>query len=283
MPIHAECPPCLKRLVRQLAELSSDRPEVQADIVRRGDALVDEAGCRDDLEPTHVSTRFFRMAKKRSGNPDPFGPRKAHELRLARAALARAEVPPRSDLAGRLRLAVAGNAIDFFRPFAQVERDLRRLPPFAVDHLPRLEAALNRRSGPLLYLADNAGEVVFDLPLIEALLARGADVRLVVKGAPSQNDLTAQDLAAVGPLPPGLQVVENGTDAVGTQLAEVSAEMRRLIANAGLLLAKGMANFESLRAERRLPPTFFCFIAKCVPNARMAGVAVERRVVLEKE
>lgn len=283
MPVDPECRPCLQQLVRQTAALSTDLPGLRSEAERAGLRVVEQAAGSQELEPSHVSTRFFREIRRVTGVEDPFATRKAQEIALAHAIFARLELPEREDLPSLLRLAVAGNAIDFFRSVEEVEADLRTLPEFALDHTDRVEALVRKARGPVLYLADNAGELVFDLPLLGALARRGVHVVLGVKGRPSQNDLTLADVGRVtaGPLP--FHVVSNGTDAVGTQVDEVSAAFRGLLEAASLILAKGMANFESLRGIRGLPPVAHCFIAKCAPNARLAGVHVGDRVVLVRE
>lgn len=283
MPVDRECEPCLRQLVRQVAALSTGDDGLRRRAVEAGDRVVTRFAGSPHHEPTHVSTAFFRVIRQVTGVADPFAGRKAQEIALAHAALARLQLPPREDLRGRIRLAVAGNAIDFFRTFEEVEADLRRLPDFAVDHTDRLEVLLAGARAPVVYLADNAGEAVFDLPLLEAIAARGLTVVLAVKGAPSQNDLTLSDLPRVRPGPLPFHVVGNGTDAVGTQLAEVSPAFRSLLEGAAVILAKGMANFESLRGEHALPPVAHCFIAKCAPNARLAGVTEGDRIVLVRE
>lgn len=280
MPVEPECGPCLEQLVRQVAALSTSDPGLRLEAVRRGDGIVAGALGSRILEPTHVSTRFLREIRRLTGVADPFAARKAQEIALAHAIFSRRAPPARDDLGALLGLAVAGNAIDFFRTLEEVEADMRALPAFAVDHTPRVEELLGRARGPIVYLADNAGELVFDLPLLGALALRGLMVVLGVKGAPSQNDVTLADLGRVSAGPYPFHVVSSGTDAVGTQLDQVSPAFRELLGQASLILAKGMANFESLRGEKGLPPVAHCFIAKCAPNARLAGVAKGDRVVL---
>lgn len=71
----------------------------------------------------------------------------------------------------------------------------------------------------ILYLADNAGEIVFDRLLIEALQAKR--VTVAVRGVPVLNDATL-DEAGVAGLSAVAMVVDNGSDAPGTILSETS-------------------------------------------------------------
>jgi hypothetical protein len=266
--------------------------------IAAADRVVEQLAARDrlpgvNLEPTAVSTAYLRMIRRLTGCADPFAARKEIEIRMARRALEAIELPPAEDLAARLRLAVAGNAIDFFRPFEQVRADLAApaaSADFAVDHSAEVvDRALHRAAwrAPVVYLADNAGEALFDLPFLRALAQRREGVFLVVKGAPSQNDLTRDDLARIiagDPARPVSEtlpftVVDTGTGAVGTPLDEISEATRRLVTSAAVIIAKGMANFETLRAEQDLPPIAYAMIAKCEPNARLAGVPCGRRLI----
>ena len=94
----------------------------------------------------------------------------------------------------------------------------------------------------MLYLADNAGETVFDRVLVEAL---GVPVEYAVKGGPVLNDATREDAAAAG-IPGCATVVDTGSDAPGTTPALCSAEFRARYAAAPLVIAKGQANYETL-------------------------------------
>jgi len=65
-----------------------------------------------------------------------------------------------------------------------------------IDDTQRFEAKL-RKASKVLYLADNAGEVYFDLPLVK-WLRQFADVIYVVKPLPVQNDATLEDISNAG-------------------------------------------------------------------------------------
>jgi uncharacterized protein with ATP-grasp and redox domains len=92
------------------------------------------------------------------------------------------------------------------------------------------------RARTILYLADNAGEIVFDKLLIEQLPAE--KITLFVRGSPVLNDATAADAEAAG-LPELVPVLGNGSDAPGTILNDCSAEFRAWFDRADLIIAKG--------------------------------------------
>jgi uncharacterized protein with ATP-grasp and redox domains len=110
----------------------------------------------------------------------------------------------------------------------------------------------------ILYLADNAGEIVFDRLLIEALGSRR--ITLSVRGSPVLNDATIEDAKTAG-LYDMVDVIENGSDAPGTILEECNDELRKCYQKADLIIAKGQGNFETLSRETR--NIYFLFKVKC--------------------
>ncbi|OQA21119.1 MAG: hypothetical protein BWY63_01362 [Chloroflexi bacterium ADurb.Bin360] len=94
----------------------------------------------------------------------------------------------------------------------------------------------------ILYLADNAGEIVLDRLLIEAL--GPARVTVAVRGAPVINDATM-----------------DGSDAPGTVLSDCSEAFQERFRKADLVISKGQGNFETLSGAPR--DVCFLFKVKC--------------------
>jgi len=126
----------------------------------------------------------------------------------------------------------------------------------------------------ILYLADNAGEIVLDYLLIEQL--GPARVTLAVRGAPVLNDATLVDARAVG-LDVMVAVIDNGSDAPGTVLEDCSEAFLERLAEADVIVAKGQGNYETLSQEAR--NLFFLFKAKCPVIAEHAGVSLGAHVL----
>jgi hypothetical protein len=273
MHIKPECRPCLERLIDLTVGLATDDPTLQAQA--RTQALAVLAA---EFSPRAISAgianKFHQTIKNVTGNPDPFLSRKVRETDLARNLFAQIRPNWGSTLAAHLALAAAGNALDFFRPAADVARDMLAPVHFRNSQLKLWDQEVNRQEpGLLLFLADNAGEQFFDLPLVLTLRQLGWQVLYVIKGGPIQNDLCRRDLDDSG-LGPDLEpVIDTGALTVGLELDQVSPEFRELFNTADLILAKGMGHFEtlSLYADPRL---FFLLQAKCPPVAATLGVAV---------
>jgi uncharacterized protein with ATP-grasp and redox domains len=178
-----------------------------------------------------------------------------------------------------VRLAVAGNIIDFGANHDVTRDHVREAIDWALSALldrsvlEDLRAAVDKASS-ILYLADNAGEIVFDRLLLERIPV--GRVVFVVKGGPVLNDATREDAEAAG-LTDLVRVIDNGSTAPGTLLEECDDDFRRLFAEADVVIAKGQGNYESLNdAERQI---FFLFKAKCEMVARHVGCEVGQMVV----
>jgi uncharacterized protein with ATP-grasp and redox domains len=155
-------------------------------------------------------------------------------------------------LACALKLARVGNYIDFGAKHEVDDALLTELLGGAQNET--LDAAEYRRfradmagARHLVYVTDNAGEIVTDKLLIRLLMKRypGAAVTLLVRGAPTLNDATAEDARDVG-LADLVTVVGNGSAMAGTVWTDISPEARRLLTDADVVIAKGQANFETL-------------------------------------
>lgn len=270
MRLRAECRDCLYRLVDLSVSLAASDPALQQAAREAAQRLI--AGeLTPKAIPALIATRFHLEIQRITGNPDPFRAYKeAETLFLARQFQVVAPAFP-STLDSLLKLAVLGNAVDFFRAPEEVRREFSRNLHFTVCHLPALEARLAAGPGLMLYLADNAGEQYFDAPLVHHLRGRGWQVVYVVKGGPVQNDLTLADLAASGLLQDLTPIMETGAQTVGLVLEEASPAFQAAYSQAQIILAKGMGHFETLGhlAEERL---FFLFQAKCRPVALALGV-----------
>jgi len=239
------------------------------------------------LSPARNSTRALWAAQEVLNNDDPFAAQKIHFNAVAmdlypqlKAIVDRA--PDR--LAAAVSVAVAGNVIDlgilgqFSGPNVDINGAIGSVfsEGLAIDHLQGLKVALARVQR-LLYLSDNAGEIVFDRVLIEELLTYGVEIDFAVKSGPILNDVTIEDARTVG-IDRIANVVETGTNEIGLPLGSASPQFRQLFESANLIISKGQGNFESL--DRIVAPIFFLLKAKCEIIAAALGVEMGRMVLL---
>jgi uncharacterized protein with ATP-grasp and redox domains len=276
---YLDCYPCFVRQALSAARSAdADSTEQRAVLVATLHLL---QSLRPGANPPQIAHEVHRIVRQRLGHTDPYRRTKDLSTRAALAlyprltALVTASEDP---LDTAVRLSIAGNIIDVGPSdepvdlWETVERVLAA--PYAVDDLSALRAALED-AGSVLYLADNAGETVFDRVLIETLTV---PVTYVVKGGPTLNDATREDAVAAG-LQTCATVIDTGVDAPGTILELCSADFRAVYAAAPLVIAKGQANYESLSEAR---PRVFCLLQVKCPvigrdlDAPVGGVVVRR-------
>ncbi len=268
MKTELECLPCFfGQIMRTLnyAGVDGDRGR---SILRKAEKIIARASL--DEVPARTTTLIHRILREETG-VDPYKQIKdSYNLialdRLARLRRMAAEMTDR--LEGSVRIAIAGNVIDFgiYESF-DLDRSLSEsfhLPLSSIDYHNFAQVAANARR--ILFLCDNAGEIVFDRVLIESLRDRGKEVTAVVKGSPVINDATIDDASAAG-LEECAAVIDNGNDGIGTLLEACSQQFMDAYRSADLIISKGQANYETLVQEKDAR-TFFLFKVKCPVVAR---------------
>ena len=168
-------------------------------------------------------------------------------------------------LAG-LKLAILGNYLDFSAlrdqvDFSYLDEKIRSdlNMELEAESVAALKADLER-GGRLLYLPDNAGEIGFDRLFAEEIARHYPNVEITfcVRGGIAANDATRADAAAGGiPFP----VIDNGNSIAGTQLDMLSREAEEALESADVILAKGMANCETMFGCGR--NVYYAFLVKC--------------------
>jgi uncharacterized protein with ATP-grasp and redox domains len=138
---------------------------------------------------------------------------------------------------------------------------------FAIDQSEEFVYRLGE-SKKILYLGDNAGEIVFDKLFIETI--QNPNITYVVRGKPVINDVTIDDARQTG-IDEVCKVITNGYDAPSTLLEYCSEEFIQEFKKADLIISKGQGNFEGLMHIEH-PNMFFLLMAKCKPMAELLGV-----------
>lgn len=271
-----DCYDCLQRLVYQAAELATGDGQVRARAIEEGLKTLKENFSYDRVSIV-IATRIHDIIKAIAQNPDPYRGLKDREIALARD-LSKQMWPENSSFRDYLKFAALGNTIDFFRPLEVIKEDMKRRVDFVVDDSEQFEAKLGH-AGKVLYLADNAGEVFFDLPLLR-LMRQQARVIYVVKAAPVQDDLTLDDIKRAGLEDELGEVMTTGTATPGIDLSIASAEFKREFESADLIFAKGMGYYESLSELPAEGRVLHCLRAKCQPVADSLGVPLNSYVAM---
>ena len=167
-----------------------------------------------------------------------------------------------------LQGAILGNYIDFSAlqgevSFEKLDEMLSLLHTIEVDRdtFEALRADLSR-GRELLYLTDNAGEIVFDRVWLEVIrdLFPNLSITVCVRGGPAQNDATRADAEAIG-MP--FRVIDNGTRIPGTVLELASEDLNAALKTADVIIAKGQANVETLLDTGHGYNIYYAFLVKC--------------------
>jgi len=287
-----DCYECLQRLIPQAVGLATEDSSLGKHVAWEAHRILEEEFSYSRLCIV-VASRIHRVIREMTGTYDPYRAMKEREMRLARELYS--ELSPRlgeadsggggvqgdsrgDGLRGYLELAAAANTIDHFRELDAIREDLRRPVRFAIDDVARLAAKLGK-ANKVLYLADNAGEIYFDLPLVKRLM-QNAEVIYAVKPEPVQDDLTLEDVRETGLASEFGRVMSTGVASPGVIFSLASAEFRREFESADLVFAKGMGHYEALSELAAGGRVFHCLKVKCPPVAESIGVPLGSYVAM---
>jgi len=214
-----------------------------------------------EFDPNAVSavlaTKRDRIVKTVTGNPDPYARKKQLSNQRALKILPQVEnlVTRETSSEARFRraclCAIVGNIIEFDIPEHEFRFEdigkmiLQAQQDLSIDDISKI-FNVAKTAKEILYLTDNAGEIVFDTVLVTQLKKLSAHVTVAVKEKPVINDATLQDANTVGMQEIADALVTNGTDAVGLIAEECSKPFLTLYKSSDLVIAKGMGYAETL-------------------------------------
>jgi uncharacterized protein with ATP-grasp and redox domains len=272
MKLHLDCIPCLLRQTLDAASYLELEEATQSVLLRRILTLLLQLDW--DLPPPVIARDIHRAIRELTGDPDPYLNRKLFDTKTALELLPAVEetvAASEDPFLTAVMFSIAGNAIDLGAKTmvdADVAKVFQGALARAVDGtaVRRLERAV-RDAEDVLFLADNAGEIVFDRPLLEQIGRRKATV--AVRGVPVINDATLDDAERSG-ISERFHVISNGSDTPGTWLSECSPAFIHEFENADVVIAKGQGNYESLGDPSR--SVFFLFLVKCPAVSERLGI-----------
>ncbi|WP_312832065.1 damage-control phosphatase ARMT1 family protein [Sedimentibacter saalensis] len=271
MKISRECIHCLARQAVEIAEKATSSAAMQEEIIKKS---LQELGQLDFNETApEIGFRMLQHSKKITGIDDPYKILKEQYNEVAQEIyekiteekwLERAEDP--FDMA--CRLAIAGNIIDFSVGLKLEPSDVVKSVEDSIKHdifgtgTIALRKAVEKADN-IMYIADNAGEIIFDKFLLMNLPTN--KVTYVVKGGPIVNDATMDDAMSTGVVDL-VRVIDNGHSAQGTILKNCSSAFISEFNKADLVISKGQANFETL-SDVKDKNIFYLLRAKCISVA----------------
>lgn len=283
MNISPDCVPCLLKRVLFQARLADNDSEFDA---MSAALSVFSEEYEEGRNSAEVATTVQAAAYKAMGIADPYKELKIIADEVAGKLLQKAqEYVDSSDnpLKAAVAVAITGNIMDFGQTtsidhpdlFTDIFDELLE-QGIGSDDTDILEKCLER-PGDVLYIFDNSGESQLDKILIRELKSRGKKVTGVVRGAPILNDVTMEDALRTGLDKELDKIIDTGKFAIGVPM-EIEKELSDAISEASIIIAKGMANFESLEGRDMGVPIAFLLRAKCTPVANALDVDVGTNV-----
>lgn len=267
----------------------------ECDLASVGPARTEEtvAACRTLLESLRgssllhpqIASAVHREACHRIGNPDPF-----RELKAAgneQAGRVCRQVRERLVTFRDVVLAsVIGNTFDYAVRDHEVTTDFSMF--FQDEFATGLDLDDTRRilrhCSRVVYLTDNCGEIVFDRLLVGFLKDHGSHVTVAVRDAPILNDATMEDALSLGfdRVADCLTTTGGGAE-IGLDLEKMPADLAAAINECTIIIAKGMANYESLSEYANLPPVAYLMCVKCGMIAEDTGIARGSKIAMLRE
>ena len=253
----------------------------------------------ESLTPEEIWGSVFEMVTLHSGNLNPYDSDKRKARQTALALLSEFWD---DDWLKRLKLVVTGNIVDY-----NSERVMKRLKanpeyfsdvlraaveaPFAIDCYEQFsEQIINGEPQDILWLADNDGEVIFDIAFIQDLLERGHRITVVGKADNASNDATVADLREIVNYPQFralqaavqngvVRLMSSGARTIGTNLYRGTPEFFNALSETDIVISKGQGNFFTTPGWKK--DTFYLLLSKGVTAEQSTGVVADRNLPVD--
>ncbi len=294
VPLIPDCSACIMNSLKMIVPLLVPDESKHADFFAYAFRLLAN-GFENRIEPAPLSIDMYQKLYTKAGNMDPFVEIKKISTQAALKALPTIDkIIEQLQGIDRFKACIAsaltGNVIDFNT--AGHEPDLDNLEEmfrsiqtqgFAIDDSDHLWRSLNAKTGNLTFLADNAGEHVFDIPLLRFIRDMGWSITFVVKGQAMANDVTRAEVIGTE-IEDLATIADTGAWAHGVPLHLVSKEFLQLISDSDLVIAKGQANIETFpEIQREIKvETYYISRAKCPHISQAIGATKGDSVILRR-
>ncbi len=284
MKVHPECIPCFnKQILSILKFIEADRG-LSLKVLKETCGLIAEK-LEPEKSPGHNATYIHKLFKKIVGVNDPFKPLKDKyteiALQLEKEIEEKFYQPTTDKLDMAVKLAAIGNVIDFGVPMEH-QKTVKPDKPAFFDLEKEIETFLYQKfayfdkeiferfivSGKkVLYIGDNAGEIVFDKFLLKFLKKQGMIITFVVRGGPILNDATIEEALKSGIDEIADNLITTGNDFIGIDFDFVGEDFQAEWNKAHVIISKGQANIETLETINN-KDIFFILKSKCNPMAK---------------
>ncbi len=264
MKLHLECIPCYIRQALEAAQMVTDDIEILEKILREsliaaskfdmgGNGLLTQAMIQKSIKNIIPAVNPYKKVKK-----------EFNIICLELVDKFKKMIEDFGDpFEGSLRMALAGNIIDF-GPRADLSREIiidtikeSLSQDIDTEKITQLKENIHNAK-KILYIGDNAGEIVLDRIFIENLPTE--KIIYAVRGGPALNDVTMEDAVMTG-MTDIVNVIDTGLDMPAALLDLCSKEFIKEYDRSDLIISKGQGNYEALSDERK--NIFFLLKIKC--------------------
>ncbi len=286
-----DCIPCFMKQTLSAGRLMNLSDDVIKELFDTVGAGLSEVSL--ETSPPDMARKLQQLINEKMGEIDPY-----HALKQESNAKALEYYEMMSTLVeeaddklkSAIQVAIAGNIIDYGAIHdLDVAKELKTLMNQERLQLEREDSenfaykAFHKELGAaktLVYVGDNAGEIVFDKIFISTIKELYPELKITfaTRGKPILNDCLLEDAQQIG-LDKLVTVVSSGSDAPGMVVERCSDEFLELFHSADLIISKGQGNFEALSDVDA--PIYFLLIAKCEVVARTLGCNL-RDIILKK-
>ena len=261
VPLVPECSACIIDSLGLLIPLLSEDREEQYSLYNHAYSRI-ARGYENREPPIELAIDLYRELYERSGQEDPYAEIKKRSIEAAMKALPAVEESISQKkgyekLRAALAAAIAGNVIDFntaghspnLEELGKIYKEVLE-EGFAIDHSENLWQSLTSKKGEVLFLGDNAGETLFDVPLLRLFNDSGWNVTYAVKGKPLANDAVRSDVEGTE-VDHISKIIDTGAWAYGVPKKWVSKEFLDTVRHSDMVISKGQANIESFPEIQR--------------------------------
>ncbi|MBE6506433.1 MAG: DUF89 family protein [Methanocorpusculum parvum] len=264
MKLAPECRSCLLTKVRsQAASVLSDAEQI--DRLVEQCAEIFDAGAKELAGAAIAAGEIHRFCYAQVNNKDLYAEIKVRDNERAKAVAEEVQ-PMLHTLHDTLIASVLGNAMDYGVTGHNVAEDFGRYfcevfsHGLAIDDSKKFLPLADR----VVFFTDNCGEVIFDMLFIQELKKAGSHVTVVVKDGPMLNDVTLKEAKEIGLFSAADAVYTGGGGALlGTHPHAFPPEVSSAVSQATLLIAKGLANYESMTEYEFAKPIAYLMMIKC--------------------
>ncbi len=282
MKAKVDCVPCILNQVLRAAKASGAGDKKIKKALFVASKLISKISF--DLTPPELAVPFYETVEKVTGNANPYKEAKIEHINRALSLYSRMyEFIRESEdfLKETVKLSIIGNSIDLGSTSNNIDvaHEFNKIASsnFVLNDFELFKERVKKEKD-ILFIADNAGETVFDRPLIELLVSYKKRIIFAVKDVPIINDATVDDAKKSGIKS---EIISTGSKVSGTLQKFCSSYFNEKLFNSKLIIAKGQANYETL-SDLNLP-IFFLFKVKCVPIAIDTGHPISTMLFIKSK